>query len=250
MPAVQARPTTTSEVAGTRPQPPQRLDQRDRVGIVERSRREALRVEVLRRLDGDLAPARRDRRERRAPVAVVRAALDVAELLEPVDDAGHARAVDLEPVAHLPQRQRAGAREVQQHERLVAGEGELPRPQEIVEPGDEDLLRAHDARHGGHGGERRGSPARLPLPRGLLDRVERQRAHAQQGRTGPRWTAALCESSYAPGMCSSESWPPSRLYVKSGTPSPVTSSPGARSTQSVCACTFSRNMSGPNASEA
>ena len=38
---------------------------------------------------------------------------------------------------------------------------------------------------------------------------------------------------YAPGMRISASCPPSRLYVKSGWPSPLLSSPGALSTQRV-----------------
>ncbi len=48
----------------------------------------------------------------------------------------------------------------------------------------------------------------------------------------------------------SASCPPSRLYVKSGWPSPLLSSPGAFSTQSVCAWTLSRNAPRPKAAEA
>src|SRR5262245_43988018 len=46
------------------------------------------------------------------------------------------------------------------------------------------------------------------------------------------------------------SCPPSRLYVKSGWPSPLLSSPGAFWTQSVCAWTSIRNAPGPNAADA
>ena len=72
-------------------------------------------------------PRVRDRRQRRAPVALVRLAPHEARALEPVDDVGHRRPVDLQPVAHLAQRQRAAAAVVQEHQRLVARERQVER---------------------------------------------------------------------------------------------------------------------------
>ena len=47
--------------------------------------------------------------QHRAPVGVVRDPAHEARALQLVDDVGHARAVDLQPRAHLAERQRAAA---------------------------------------------------------------------------------------------------------------------------------------------
>ena len=92
--------------------------------------------------------------------------------LEPVDDRGDGGRVHLEPLTHLPQRQRPPRGEGQQHQRLVAREGEPERLQQPVEATEEQLLHAHqrgDRVHLGYA-----VPVRRPLPGRLVDRVERQ----------------------------------------------------------------------------
>jgi hypothetical protein len=88
--------------------------------------------------------------------------------------------VQHEAVAHLAHGQLAVAAEVQQHQSLVAGEGQVEGLQGIVDLGDQDLLRPHDRRDGGHVG-RRGPGVRLPLPAGLGDGVEVERTLAPHG---------------------------------------------------------------------
>ena len=108
-----------------------------------------------------------------ALVGGVRAAAHQLGGLEAVDDVGDRGRVQLQPLAHEAHRQGAGAGEAQQHERLVAGEGQLVASQGGVHGLLEDLLDPEHAGHRGHRG-RRADPGR-PNLRGPGDRVERER---------------------------------------------------------------------------
>ena len=79
------------------------------------------------------------------------------------------------------------AAEGQQHQHLVAGEGQLVRLEHLVEAGEQDLLDPEDRRGGPH---RRGRTEPL-LPRlpGPLDRVEGQ---PQRSHHGPNATVGRC----------------------------------------------------------
>ena len=79
---------------------------------------------------------------------------------EPPDDRGHRGGVHLEPLAHLAERQRAAGGEDQQHQRLVAREGQPVRLEDRVEPADHQLLDAHQRGHRVH--RRHAVPARAP----------------------------------------------------------------------------------------
>ena len=144
-------------------------------------KRSPLRIGVA--VGRDLAAAGRDRRQRRAPVALVRLARDEAGALEPVDDVGHRRPVHLQPVAHLAQRQRAAAAVVEEHQRLVAREGQVERLELVVEPREQDLLDAHDRGDGAHRRDRLVAPVGAPVPPRLGDGVEVGHARARQPRT-------------------------------------------------------------------
>ena len=93
-------------------------------------------------------------------VVGVRAAYEVAVRLELAHDRGDRRGVDLQPLPHLAQRQRAARGEREQHQRLVAGEGEPVRAQDRVEPLQQQLLDPHQRRDGVHG--RDAGPAQSP----------------------------------------------------------------------------------------
>ena len=73
----------------------------------------------------------------------------------------------------LPMGSAPRAAEAQQHQRLVAGEGQLEGAEDLVHAGLHDLLGPHD--RGGRGHDRAAVPALLPLPAGLGDRVDGQR---------------------------------------------------------------------------
>ena len=88
--------------------------------------------------------------QRRAPVLGVGHPAHEPVGLELVDDVGHRRAVDLEALADLAQRQRARAREGEEHQRLVAREGQPVRAQQVVQARHQDLLGAHERRHRRH----------------------------------------------------------------------------------------------------
>jgi hypothetical protein len=119
-----------------------------------------------------VAARRRDLRQHRPAVVGVRAAVDQARGLEPPDDRGHRRGVHLEPLPHLAERQRAARGEHQQHQRLVAREGQPVGLEDAVEPPDHQLLDAHQRGDGVHRGD--AVPVLAPLPGGLVDRVERE----------------------------------------------------------------------------
>jgi hypothetical protein len=80
--------------------------------------------------------------------------------------------VDHQALADDAQRQGAAPAERQQHQRLVAREGQLVRAQQRVELAEEDLLGAHDRGDGGHG-RRRAEPD-LPDARRPVDGIKRQ----------------------------------------------------------------------------
>src|SRR3954468_4256472 len=148
-----------------------------KLGIRKRTHAERELVQRLGRLLGGLAALVGDLGERRAPVGRVRLAADQAGALQLVDDIGHARAVDLQPHAHLPQRQRPAAAEEEQHQRLVAGERQPERLQHRVQAREQDLLDPHDRGDRAHRGARLCAPALLPLAPRLGDRIERQIGH-------------------------------------------------------------------------
>ena len=109
---------------------------------------------------------------------------DEALLLQPVDGVGDAGRVHLEPGAHLAQGQGAGPAEQQQHQHLVAGEGQPERPHHGVDAGEVDLLGPEDRRDRRHAGRGLGPAVRLPLPARFGDRVEAEGAgggHADGG---------------------------------------------------------------------
>jgi len=85
-----------------------------------------------------------------APIGRVRQSAREAVGFEPVDDVGDRRRVQLQPFAHQPHRQRPALGEGQQHQRLVAGEGQAVRLEALVDGGLQDLLDPHhvgDRRH-------------------------------------------------------------------------------------------------------
>ena len=67
-----------------------------------------------------------------------------------------------------------GSAQIQEHQRLVAGERQALRGERIVELGQPDLLDAHHRRDGHHWRDELLVPARAPLTPGLLDRIEAQ----------------------------------------------------------------------------
>src|SRR5262245_18552752 len=104
------------------PEYAQRLEDLHEGLLPERPRAEIGVVQGRGRRLGGLAPGRQDLREHRATVARVRNPADEPGALEPIDRVGDAGPVDLQALADLAQRQRATAGEVEQHQRLVAGE--------------------------------------------------------------------------------------------------------------------------------
>src|SRR3954467_10856958 len=132
-----------------------------KLGVGKRTHAERELVQRLGRLLRGLAAQVGDLRERGAPVARMRLAPDQAGALQLVDDVGHARAVDLQPHAHLPQRQRSPAAEEEQHQRLVARKREAERLQHRVQAREQDLLDAHDRRDRAHRGAGLRPPALL-----------------------------------------------------------------------------------------
>src|SRR4029453_16059615 len=89
----------------------------------------------------------------------------------------------------LPQRQRPLPAEQQEHEHLVAGEREVERCEGAVHAGDEDLLRPHDRRDHRHARGGVAPAVRLPVPPGLLYRVQVERLCRwhRGGVPHPRW---------------------------------------------------------------
>jgi len=156
----------------------------DRVEVLARERpsAELQAVQDRRRLRRDLAPAWRDRGQRRAPVALVPLARDVPGALEPVDDVCHRRPVHLQAVAHLAQRERAAAAVVQEHQRLIAREREVEGLQLVVQAREQDLLHAHDRGDGAHRRDRLVAPVGAPVPPRLGDRVEVGHAKGRKPR--------------------------------------------------------------------
>ena len=73
-------------------------------------------------------PDVRDLGQHRSAVVGVGATRDQPVGLEPLHDRGDRRRVHLQPLPHLPQRERAAGGEAEQHQRLVAGEGQPVRP--------------------------------------------------------------------------------------------------------------------------
>jgi hypothetical protein len=92
--------------------------------------------------------------------------------------------VDLQAVAHLAERERAGAAEEQQQQRLIAREREIPGLQRRVQARHQDLLDPHDRRHGRHRGHGLLAPVSRPLPLRLGDRVEAQARRPRHQNTG------------------------------------------------------------------
>ena len=119
--------------------------------------------------------------EDRTAVVGVGPAHDQPVGLEPLHDRGDRGRVHLEPLPHLAQRQRAPRGEAEQHQRLVAREGEPVRLEDRVEPAEHELLYAHQRRDGVHRGD--AVPSQCPLPGGLVDRIERQRHGGSLFRT-------------------------------------------------------------------
>jgi hypothetical protein len=87
-----------------------------------------------------------------------------------------------QPAADHLQRQLAGAGEGQQHQHLVAGEGEPVRLERLVEAGQQDLLHPEDAGRRAHRGGR--AEVLLPALRRALDRVEGQAQRSHHGCRG------------------------------------------------------------------
>jgi hypothetical protein len=109
----------------------------------------------------------------------VRRPPDQTQALEPVDQVGHARAVNLQSRPHLAQRQRPATAQEQQHQRLISRERQLERLEEHVQTRDQDLLHAHDRRHRLHSRHRRCAPMSVPQTARLGDRVEIKRRRTQ-----------------------------------------------------------------------
>ena len=117
----------------------------------------------------------RDDREGPAAVGGVGHPLDEPLGDQPLHDVGGTGRVHHQPLADPRHRQPALAAEREQHQRLVAGEGETVPAGDRVELADEQLLHPH---HRGGGGHRRRArvlaPAAAPQLARPGDRVERQ----------------------------------------------------------------------------
>ena len=150
-----------------------RADNAAELLVGHRLEREVGRHQVAGRRLHQVRPLRRDLGEHAPAVVGVGHADDPPVLGEPPDDRGHRRRVHLEPLTHLAQRQRAAGGEDEQHQGLVAREGQPVRLEDRVEPADDQLLDAHQRGHRVH--RRHAIPPEPPLPRRLVDRVERQR---------------------------------------------------------------------------
>ena len=87
----------------------------------------------------------------------------------------------------LPSGSEPRRREVEQHQRLVAGEGEVERLEQLVQPRHQDLVDAHDRGDRDHLGRGLPGPALLPVAARLLDRVEWE---ALRGHAGESCTAS------------------------------------------------------------
>ena len=121
---------------------------------------------------GELSTVRGELGQDDATVGVVGHPADQTVAFEPVDDAGDAGRMDHQAVAHLPHRQRTAPGEQQQHQNLVAGEGQAKRTEGAVDLGQHQLLGAHDGGGRGHGPAF--LPPVVPMTAGLLDRIEGQ----------------------------------------------------------------------------
>ena len=160
------------EVARLQAEPAQQREDLPQLTGAVAAHPEPGRHQVPGRAFRDLPAEPGDLGQRAAAVAGVGPADDHALLLQPVDGVGDAGGMDHQPLTDHPQRQRATAAEGQQDQRLVAGKGELVRPEQAVELGQQELLCAHDRGHGGHRVRR----AELLFPDlgGPRDRVKRQ----------------------------------------------------------------------------
>jgi hypothetical protein len=92
--------------------------------------------------------------------------------LKAVDQVGDARRVHLEALPDLAERERPAAAEVEEHQRLVAGERQPVRSERLVQPREPDLLDAHHRGHRLHRRDVAGVEVRGPLAPRLLDRVK------------------------------------------------------------------------------
>ena len=114
-------------------------------------------------------------------VGGMRKAGDQTLLLQAVDGIGDAGRMDLEPGTDLAERQSPGPAEQEQHQHLVAGEGEPQRSEQGIDPGQVDLLGPEDRRHGRHPLGGVGPAVGSPLPARLGDRIEAQGAVGSHG---------------------------------------------------------------------
>ncbi len=80
--------------------------------------------------------------------------------------------MDLQPLTDLAHGQRARPAERQQHEHLVAGEGEAEGSEQRLDPAEEYLLHAHNRGDHGHTVGCVGPPTVDPLASGFRHRIE------------------------------------------------------------------------------
>ena len=122
-----------------------------------------------------------ERGQGRASVGRMLDPLDEAVEFEPVDGVRDAGGVHLEPLPDLAERQPAGAREVEEHEHLEAGEGEPHRPEGCIDPTEQDLVGTHDRGDQRHARRRVGPSGLAPVPRRFVDRIEAEGLPACHG---------------------------------------------------------------------
>jgi hypothetical protein len=89
-------------------------------------------------------------------------AAHVAGALEAVNQVGDAGSVNLQAITDLAERQRTAARQMQQHQRLIAGEREVEIGDDRVQAADQDLLGTHDRGDRAHRRRRLVAPALPP----------------------------------------------------------------------------------------
>ena len=104
-------------------------------------------VHGLRRLQGGAASGGGQPCQRAPAVIGIGSPCHETSSLQAVDGIGHARWVHLQTLSDLPERQRALPGKREEHEDLVASEGEVVGPQGCVGAGQKDLLQAHDRGH-------------------------------------------------------------------------------------------------------
>lgn len=121
-----------------------------------------------------------------AAVGGVRLAAHEVLGFELVDELGDAGGVGEEALADLGDGQGARSGEGEEHEHLVAGEGEAEGLEGPVDRGGHDLLGADDRGRRGHR-ERLVEVVDEPLPSGLDDRVERGRPLAGRSSAWRAW---------------------------------------------------------------